>query len=140
MIFCCFLEEYTLPICDIYRDAWKDNKEEEWVVGNDIKSGTFCTSSPFWEQPEPFKPICNKDWPIRVLFYDGSKYHNGTKKTCTVNMAESKHSSNTKECIHKAVHGFGEVETPLDWIVYLSGGFNARILWYHDFAEALINR
>jgi len=55
-------------------------------------------------------------------------------------MAESKHSDNTKKCINKAIHGFGEVENTLDWIVYLSGGYNSRVLWYHDFADALINR
>ena len=83
--------------------------------------------------------MCNKDWPIRVEFYDGSKYENGTLITCFVNMAESKYSSNTRGCLNKVVNGFDE-DQKVDWIVYLSAGYNARILWYHDFAEALIKR
>ena len=54
-------------------------------------------------------------------------------------MAESKHSSNTKQCLNKVVNGFDKVQT-VDWIVYLSAGYNSRILWYHDFADALIKR
>ena len=54
-------------------------------------------------------------------------------------MAESKHSENTKQCLNKVVNGFDNVKN-VDWIVYLSAGYNSRILWYHDFAETLIKR
>jgi hypothetical protein len=131
-------DSYTIEVCDIYRDAWKDDTNGKWVVGTDITSPSFCAGNPFW-QPEPYKPTCNKNWPIRVEFLDGSKYDNGTLITCFVNMAESKHSSNTKECLNKVVNGFDKVQA-VDWIVYLSAGYNSRILWYHDFAAALIKR
>ena len=125
--------------CDIYRDAWKEDKENKWEVGHDIESPLFCTGNPFWQQ-KPFQPTCNKNWPIRIQFYDGSKYENGTLKTCFVNMAESKNSSNTKSCLNNVVNGFDTDSKKLDWIVYVTAGFNARILWYHDFSETLIKR
>jgi hypothetical protein len=131
-------DSYSIKVCDFYRDAWKDDKKEKWIVGKDITSPLFCAGNPFW-YPAPYEPTCNKDWPIRVEFYDGSKYTNGTLITCTVNMAESKNSSNTRDCLNKAVNGFDKVQK-VDWIVYLTAGYNSRILWYHDFAEALINR
>ena len=134
---------YSVYACDIYRDAWKDNVTEKWEVGRNIQSPLFCTGNPFW-QPKPFEPTCNKDWPIRIEFYDGSKYENGTLKVCFVNMAESKHSQNTQNCLNKVVNGFdsssNETIEKLDWIVYVTAGYNSRILWYHDFAETLINR
>ena len=77
-------------------------------------------------------------------FYDGSKFENGTLKVCFVNMAESKNSSNTQNCLNNVVNGFDSNENgtsrKVDWIVYLTAGYNARILWYHDFAETLIKR
>ena len=134
---------YSVYACDIYRDAWKENLSEKWVVGTNIQSPLFCTGNPLW-QPKPFQPTCNKDWPIRIEFYDGSKHENGTLKVCFVNMAESKYSPNTQSCLDSVVDGFnsssnGTIEK-VDWIVYVTAGYNARILWYHDFAEALINR
>ena len=131
-------DDYTVYMCDIYRDAWKDDKSERWIVGKNMKSPLFCTGNPFW-QPKPFQPICNKNWPIRIEFNDGSKYKNGTLKTCTVNLADSKNSSSTQTCMKTVLNGFGEVKK-LDWVVYITAGFNSRILWYHDFSEALIKR
>ena len=117
--------------------------ENKWEVGHDIRNPLFCTGNPFW-QPKPVQPTCNKDWPIRIEFYDGSKFENGTLKVCFVNMAESKNSSNTQNCLNNVVNGFDSNENgtsrKVDWIVYLTAGYNARILWYHDFAETLIKR
>ena len=128
----------TVYVCDIYRDAWKDDKNEKWIAATNIKSPLFCTNTPFW-QPKPFQPTCNESWPIVILFLDGSKYDNGTHKKCTVNMAEPKNSYNTRNCLDKAFNGFDKNET-LDWIVYIAAGFHARIQWYNDIAEALIKR
>ena len=54
-------------------------------------------------------------------------------------MGESKENANTKQCLNKVVNGFDKAQT-VDWIVYLTSGYMADILWYHDFAEALIKR
>ena len=133
-------ESYMIKVCDFYRDAWKDDTRSKWVVGKEITSPLFCAGNPFW-YPRPYEPVCNKNWPIRIEFYDGSKYENGSLVTCFVNMAESKTSTNTKSCLNKVVNGFNEDNEDLvDWIVYLSAGFNSRILWFHDFAETLIKR
>ena len=132
---------YSVYACDIYRDAWLEPgfNEEKWEVGRNIKSPLFCTGNPLWEQ-KPFQPTCNKRWPIRVQFYDGSKYDNRTLKVCTVNMAESKYSNNTQDCLNKVVNGFDTPSKKVDWIVYITAGYYAQNLWYHDFAETLINR
>ena len=134
---------YSVYACDIYRDAWRENLYKKWVFGRNIQSPLFCTGNPFWQQ-KPFQPICSKDWPIRIEFYDGSKYEDGSLKVCFVNMAESKYSSNTQNCLNSVVNGFdsssSETIEKLDWIVYVTAGYHARILWYHDFAETLINR
>ena len=89
--------------------------------------------------PSPYQPTCDESWPIRVEFNDGSKYTNGSLKTCTINMAESKSSANTRHCLDQAFNGFENGTSP-DWIVYITAGYNARILWYHDFSDALIKR
>ena len=123
----------------MYRDAWKDNQHDKWVAATEVKSPLFCTGDPKWEK-KPFQPTCNESWPIEIQFYDGSKYNNGTLKTCNVNMAESKTSVNTKNCLDKVVNGFDDTTEKLDWLVYITAGYNARILWYHDFAETLIKR
>ena len=130
---------YSVYACDIYRDAWRDSKTERWKVARDIKSPLFCTGNPFWQR-KPFQPTCNVNWPIRVEFYDGSKYVNGTLKVCTINMVESKYSSSTQDCLSKVVNGFDRNSKKVDWIVYITAGYNARILWYHDFAETLLKR
>ena len=54
-------------------------------------------------------------------------------------MAESKSSANTRNCLDQAFNGFENGTSP-DWIVYITAGYNARILWYHDFSDALIKR
>ena len=117
--------------------------ENKWEVGRNIKNPLFCTGDPLW-QSKPFQPTCNKDWPIRIEFYDGSKFENGTLKVCFVNMTDSKNSSNTRNCLNKVVNGFDSsgngTSRKVDWIVYLTAGYNARILWYHDFSETLIKR
>lgn len=138
---------HNIYICDFYRDAWKDVSNPldstihngRWVAANDVKSPLFCTGNPFWE-PRPLQPTCNQSWPIEVQFYDGSKYENNTLKTCKVNMAESRYSCNTLACLDKVINGFSSEKESLDWLVYLSAGYNARILWYHDFAETLLRR
>ena len=54
-------------------------------------------------------------------------------------MAQPKDSKNTKSCVDMALNGWDQKEKP-DWIVYITSGYNARILWYHDFSKALITR
>ena len=54
-------------------------------------------------------------------------------------MAQPKNSKNTKSCVDMALNGWDKKEKP-DWIVYITSGYNARILWYHDFSKALITR
>ena len=110
------------------------------MAGEHLRAPLFCTGDPVGEQA-PLKPTCNLDWPIRVQFYDGSKDVNGNLETCTIVMSESKASQGTTSCLQKVLHGFdpNKVEK-VDWIVYITAGYNARILWYHDFAEALIQR
>ena len=56
-------------------------------------------------------------------------------------MSESKEGQKTTNCLEKVLNGFdtNKVEK-VDWIVYITAGYNARILWYHDFAEVLIQR
>ena len=110
------------------------------MAGENLRAPLFCTGDPVWEQAS-LAPTCNSDWPIRVQFYDGSKDVNGNLKTCTIDMSESKASQKTTNCLGKVLNGFDSSKVEkLDWIVYITAGYNARILWYHDFAEVLIQR
>ena len=122
----------------MYRDAWKDDNTEKWIAATKLRSPLFCTGNPFW-QGRPFQPTCTETWPIKIQFLDGTKYENGSLKTCIVNMADLKYSDNTKNCLKEAVYGFDTYER-LDWLVYITAGYKARMLWYHDFAETLIKR
>ena len=134
----------SVRVCDFYRDAWKDDKSEDWIAGKHIEAPEFCIGNPFWDG-KLLQPHCNASWPTEIIFNDGTKFENGTLKTCSINMAEDKTSDNTRNCLNKVVHGFdfgqeNHTSVQLDWIVYVSAGYNARVLWYYDLSEALINR
>ena len=137
-VFSILLLDYTVYNCDIYQTAWRDDGNETWVIAKNVTRPIFCTGAPITE-PSPYQPTCNESWPIRVEFNDGSRYANGSLKTCTINMAESRSSANTRHCLDQAFNGFENGTSP-DWIVYITAGYNARILWYHDFSDALIKR
>ena len=128
---------YTVYVCDIYRDVWRYNQKEKWISATEVKEPLFCTGTPKTEN-KPFQPACISSWPIEVQFYDGSKYYNGTLKTCSVYLSE--YNLQTTRCLEKVVNGFNDKTEKLDWLVYVTSGYNARILYYYDFAETLIKR